>query len=113
MVYLIDDEEMNRVVSHHVDVQESLDIAAHEGARGAQDVLDGAKQRTGTSTISVEDAPGAGFNSIDRFIVLSDSRGLGAANVIEFGRPEGTRSSWGPMEGLHPLKIGTGVEYAE
>ena len=50
-----------------------------------------------------------GRKRIDRYIILSDTRGLGAAMSIERGRKEDTKSPWGPMEGIYPLARATGL----
>lgn len=50
-----------------------------------------------------------GKKRIDRYLILSDRRGLGAALSIERGRKEDTKSPWGPMEGIFPLARATGL----
>jgi len=50
-----------------------------------------------------------GRKRIDRYLILSDTRGLGAALSIERGRKEDTKSPWGPMEGLFILARSTGL----
>lgn len=47
---------------------------------------------------------------VDLLVVLSDERGLGAAMSIEFGREEGTTSSWGPMDATNILHEASGLK---
>ena len=88
--------KVEKIIAMTDDAQSGLSLEVYKRANKANAVLR-AHRDSGVSQIKIENG------KVDRFVVLTDERGLGAANAIEYGRPEGTRSSWGPMEGVAPL----------
>lgn len=94
--------KVTKVAALAEETQWGLGLAAVKIAARAKAILT-AHRHDGHADIDVESG------SIDRFVILSDMRGLGAAMSIEFGRAPGTTSSWGPMEPVAPLRIAASI----
>jgi hypothetical protein len=50
-----------------------------------------------------------GDGDVDKYVILDDSRGLGAAMTIEFGRSAGTSNPGGPAAAVAPLRQAAGI----
>lgn len=97
-------KKLTKLIAQHEDVQAALsDQANKTGARASANLA--AHRSAGDAAIEVEQDE----NGIDWSVVLTDERGLGAAMSMEYGRPEGTTSSWGPMKPLWILHRAAGL----
>lgn len=84
----------NRVAARAKETQRELDHVTIRGAAKADAIL-AEHEDTGASYIEWEKG------RVDRFVILNDERGLGAAMSIEFGRKlsDGRRTT--PVYALH------------
>lgn len=85
--------KITELIARTREAQNGVSAAARRVAAEA-DVGLAQHHQEGHAAIEIEDA------DIDRLVVLTDERGLGAAMSMEYGRDEGTTSSWGPMRPL-------------
>lgn len=86
----------NRVVAHLDEVDDAVQgFAVMRAARAAGNLS--AHRTDGDAAINVERV-----NAVEWGVFLDDTRGLGAAMSMEYGRKPGTTSTWGPMR---PLRI--------
>ena len=77
--------KLTKLIAHHVDVQDGLSDQQEQMAARARAVL-AAHRHDGHAQITTESG------IIDKYVSLDDTRGLGAAMSIEFGRGPGTTS---------------------
>lgn len=90
--------KVTKVIALHKVTQWSLRVHTQEIAQRAKAILRAAPHGEGHSDIETSKG------RIDHYVTLTDERGLGAAMSIEYGRGEGTTSSWGPMDPVAPLR---------
>lgn len=78
----VNGRKIEKVIALTREAQTEVDNKALYGAMTAEGFLNAAKKRTGTSSIEVEKG------DVDSYVVLDDTRGLGAALSIEYGHGE-------------------------
>ena len=110
MVRMKSDKTINFAASHHWLTHRHVRKAAGRTGMRAKANLE-QHRWDGDARIEVERGGRrlAHTRDVDLLVILSDERGLGAAMSIEFGREEGTTSSWGPMEATNILHDAAGL----
>lgn len=93
-IQLINQFDMNTVVSHLPGVKAAVFAKADEGAARATAIL-AAHRHHGDSQITIT------RGDVDAFVNLDDTRGQRAAAAIEYGRSGGRG---GPSQGIHALR---------
>lgn len=98
--------KLEKLIAQHEETQDALvGLAANVASRAASNLSQ--HRHDGHARIEVardEERP-----DIDWNVVLTDEAGLGSAMSMEYGRPEGTTSSWGPMRPLWILHRAAGI----
>lgn len=92
----VNGDQIQRLIARHIDVQKELSEQAANGARRARAKLTSHRQ-DGDSFIEVEKG------HIDRYVVLNDTRGYGAAMSMEVGHYVKTKDGLKWVDGIHVL----------
>lgn len=110
MVHLDSDKKINWAASHHASTFRGVRKTTGRVGMRAKANLE-QHRHDGHAQIEVTRGGKApATEDVDLLVVLSDERGLGAAMSIEFGREEGTTSSWGPMKATNILHEAAGLK---
>lgn len=92
-------ERVEHALAYHRKSQWGVRNEAYKGAQRARIVLDvNSEERTGTSSIVVEKNGSTNWS-----VWLTDTRGQGAANIIEFGRSGDSPRKPSPSRAVAPL----------
>ncbi|WP_159795651.1 hypothetical protein [Puerhibacterium puerhi] len=98
-----------KVIAYHRVTQWALDDVAAIGAKRADAILAAHGRKWPEGEYGEHSDIEVVKGKLDRYVVLSDDRGLGAAMSIEFGRGPGTSSTWGEMDPVAPLRLAFSV----
>lgn len=79
-------KKLTRIVALHADVQARLQLEAELGAHRADANLAIIRDKPGYNITGGHSNIEVAAGNVDRYVILSDERGLGAAMTIEYGR---------------------------